>query len=132
MARLIQVKVKVDNGTELTALIDCGSQIDILNSQSHLSTQIPMDKTVSTVMRDAGQRDTSLHGRCYSVNIYLGELQTVTDLWVGGNIPYDVVLGRSWTRRNGISIDEQSTGTWLASRNLQGDVLWELCAVPAQ
>jgi len=131
-ARLICVKVKFDNGETVDALIDCGSELDIMTPRTYMSSGTPMDKTSSITMRDAGQHETKLEGRCHGVNLYLGNLKTTTDLWVGGSMPFPVVLGRPWQRRNGINVEERETGTWLAKRNKQGHVVWELWVVPAK
>ena len=129
--RLIELLVKFDNGLSLNALIDPGSQIDVMSEDACRKTQSFVDRTTGIKMKDASQNITMLQGRCREIRLWLGDNPTVTDFWVGGNIPYDIVLGRPWQRRNRIGIDERRTGTWLTKRDDYERKEWDICIIPA-
>ena len=82
-------------------------------------------------MQDAGQHHTRLDGKCMGIRLSAGNLVTVTDLWVG-NLPFPILLGRPWQRKNQISIEERETGTWLCRCDSFDHKIWETCAVPAK
>jgi len=52
------------NGHTEEALIDPGSEMDIMNQATWIKSQAPMTYTTRTAMRDAGDHLTSLDGRC--------------------------------------------------------------------
>jgi hypothetical protein len=130
-ARLIKIRMTLDNDITINTLIDCGSELDIINRQTCIKGQIPIDTSVTTYMRDAGQHDTRMEGRCHEVQLTAGNLVTVTDLWVGSKLPFALLLGRPWQRKNRISIDERETGTWLCRRDPHDKKIWETCVIPA-
>ena len=131
-ARLIAIRMTFDNNHSVNTLIDCGSELDIIGHKACMQAQLPVDTSLTTIMRDAGQHDTMMEGRCHDVNLKAGNLVTTTDIWVSGKVPFALLLGRPWQRRNRISIDERETGTWLCRRNPHGKIVWETCAVPAR
>jgi len=131
-ARLISLRMTFENDYTVDTLIDCGSELDIINRQTCIKAQLPINTSLTTYMRDAGQHDTIMHGKCHGINLKAGNLVTTTDLWVGNKVPFSLLLGRPWQRRNRISIDERETGTWLCRRNPHGDIIWEACVVPAR
>ena len=131
-ARLISIRMNFDNDVTVDTLIDCGSELDIINKHTCIKSQIPIDASLTTYMRDAGLHDTLMEGRCHNVNLTAGNLVTTTDLWVGKKVPFSLLLGRPWQRRNRISIDERETGTWLCRRDPSDRKIWETCVVPAK
>ena len=66
------------------------------------------------------------------IRLSAGNLVTITDLWVGPNLPFSILLRRPWQRKNRVSIEECETGTWLCRRNPYDQKIWETCAVPAK
>ena len=131
-ARLISIRMNFDNDVAVDTLIDCGSELDIVHKHTCIKSQIPIDASLTTYMRDAGLHDTLMEGRCHNVNLTAGNLVTTTDLWVGRKVPFSLLLGRPWQRRNRISIDERETGTWLCRRDPSDRKIWETCVVPAK
>ena len=131
-ARLISIRMTLDNNKTVDTLIDCGSELDIINKQTCIKSQIPIDTSASTYMRDAGQHDTRLEGKCIGIRLSAGNLVTVTDLWVGSKLPFALLLGRPWQRRNRVSIEERETGTWLCRRDPYDHKIWETCVIPAR
>ncbi|KIJ31639.1 hypothetical protein M422DRAFT_53307 [Sphaerobolus stellatus SS14] len=111
-SRLICIKAKFDNG------------LDIMNPKAYLTSGNPMDRTNSITMRDAGQYETKLEGRCHGVNLYLGNLKTTTDLWLYLEDPGREEMESMWKK--------EKLGTWLAKRNRDGQVVWELWVVPSK
>ena len=92
-ACLISIRMKFDNGYTVDTLIDCGSELDIINKTMCMKGQISIDTSLTTYMRDAGLHDTLMEGRCHEVKLASGNLVTTTDLWVGGKVPFSLLLG---------------------------------------
>jgi hypothetical protein len=129
--RLIQLKVTFDNGTIAEAVVDPGSQLDVISKDLWYALQLPIDLISQVCMEDAGSGRTEMYGLCHDVNLTTGNLQTNTNLWVGPpGIP--ILLGRPWQRKNRISIEERPSGTWLVHRDETGKKTWEICALPAK
>jgi hypothetical protein len=131
-ARLILVTISFENGHQVDAVIDSGSEIDIMNRTTWVQSRIPIDRTLKKVMRDAGQHENVLEGRCANVNLMIGNLKTNTDVWVADNVPFELLLGRPWIRRNYINMEERISGTWLSRRNPSENKIWEVCVLPSR
>ena len=129
---LIQLKVSFDNGVTTKALIDPGSEMDIISEKTWMDIETPMDPTAKLVMEDAGAHLLPMKGICRNVTLQAGSLSTTANLWVA-RIAFPLLLGRPWQRRNRISIEERKSGTWLCHRGGPGDTkLWQICALPAK
>lgn len=128
---LIQLKVSFDNGVTTKALIDPGSEMDMINVETWMAMQTPMDPSAKLVMEDAGSHLLPMQGVCRNVKMKTGDLSTTADLWVA-RIEFPLVLGRPWQIRNKISIEEKKSGTWLCRRGPGDTKLWQICALPAK
>lgn len=128
---LISLKVSFDNGVTTKALIDPGSEMDLINPDTWMAIQTPMDPSAKLVMEDAGMHFLPLQGVCRNVKLKAGDLSTTADLWVA-RIAFPLLLGRPWQRRNKISIEEKKSGTWLCHRGPGDQKLWQICAIPAK
>ena len=127
--RLIQLQVKFANGLTADAVVDPGSQMDVLSKDLCTALQLPIDPLAQASMEDAGLGRTDMYGLCHDVELTTGNLKSTTDLWVGpSGVP--LLLGRPWQRKNRISIEERASGTWLSRRNDLGIKTWEICALP--
>jgi len=130
-AKLIKLRLSFTNGHTEDALIDPGSEMDIMNQDTWIKSQAPMTYTTRTAMRDAGDHLTSLDGRCDNLTLTSGNLVTTSNFWVG-NVPFPLLCGRPWQRRNKVNVEERETGTWLVHRDNFDSKLWEICAVPSK
>ena len=130
-AQLISIQMTLDNNKTVDTLIDCGLELDIINKQTCIKSQIPINTSASTYMQDTGQHDTHLKGKCIGIRLSTGNLLTVTDLWVGSKLPFALLLGQPWQRGNQVSIEECKTGTWLCRHNPYNHKIWETC-IPAR
>src|SRR5467141_3148541 len=130
-AKLIKLRLSFTNGHMEEALIDPGSEMDIMNQATWIKSQAPMTYTTRTAMRDAGDHLTSLDGRCDDLILKSGNLVTTSNFWVG-NVPFPLLCGRPWQRRNKVNVEERDTGTWLVHRDNFDSKLWEICAVPSK
>jgi len=68
-------------------------------------------------MTDANGGKAYLDGLIKDVPLTCGAVTTSTDLYVGENFPFDLLLGRPWQRGNFVSIDERKEGTYLVFKN---------------
>ena len=57
-AQLISIQMTLDNNKTVDTLIDCGLELDIINKQTCIKSQIPINTSASTYMQDTGQHDT--------------------------------------------------------------------------
>ena len=94
------------------ALIDPGSELDIMSYNMWMHTQQPMDSCTSTLMQDASNHLTDLKGQCFDVELSTGNFVTTSDFWVG-KVPFEVLCGQPWQQKNKVNIEEQNNGTWL-------------------
>ena len=110
---LIKVLLKTDGGP-LNAIVDTGSQINVVNKK-HCGTVIkqPIKLTPTVGMQDASGRHSKLSGVIHEVPLDCGSVKTSASLYVGENLPFDLLLGRPWQKGNRISIDERNDGTYL-------------------
>jgi len=130
-AKLIKLQLCFSNGHKEDALIDPGSEMDIMNQETWIKSQVPMTYTTRAAMRDAGDHITSLDGLCDNLTLTAGNLVTTSNFWVG-DVPFPLLCGRPWQRRNKVNVEERNTGTWLVHRDHFDTKLWELCAVPSK
>src|SRR6266481_2343248 len=129
-AKLVNLQVKFKNGQTANALIDPGSELDIMGNSTWMESGQPMDIRTNTLMRDASNHLTNLRGRCFDIELMAGNFITTSDFWIG-DVPFQILCGQPWQRRNKVNIEERNNGTWLVHQKISGDKLWELCAIPA-
>ena len=61
-AKLVNLQVKFKNGQTANALIDPGSELDIMGNSTWRESGQPMDIRTNTLMRDASNHLTNLKG----------------------------------------------------------------------
>lgn len=110
---LIKLQMECD-GKPLTAIIDTGSQLNIV-SKPIWKTVInrPMDIAKTLSMNDANGGEGILRGLVQHVPLTCGQVYTQANLYVGEHVPFELLLGRPWQRGNYVSIDERIEGTYL-------------------
>ncbi|TFK16892.1 hypothetical protein FA15DRAFT_606153 [Coprinopsis marcescibilis] len=102
---LIQLDVMY-NGNSITAIIDTGSQLNVVSDQvANNVLKLPIDLTKSVYMNDANGGASRLKGLIENVKLTCGGVITYTDLYAGETVPFDLLLGRPWQRGNYVSID---------------------------
>jgi hypothetical protein len=128
---LIKVEMET-NGRKICAIIDTGSQLDVVRAEvAARSIRRAVDMSQVTNMNDANGGRGQLQGWIQDVEFSCGGANTVTDLWVSQQAPFDLLLGRPWQRGNRVSIDERDEGTYLVFKDrVTGRPCYELLAVP--
>jgi hypothetical protein len=130
-SELINLEVMY-NGYPITAIIDTGSQLNVMKEEIAHMIRVPIDLTQPITMNDANGGKGVLKGRVESINFNCGPLDTFCEIWIGENVPFDLLLGRPWQTKNHVSIVERQTGTHLEFRNEESDALqYEVCVSPA-
>ena len=110
---LIQLHMQCD-GRPITAIIDTGSQLNIVNKSICDSKIIrPVDSKEKISIADANGGQGKLEGMVANVPLNCGEVSTKATLYVGTHVPFELLLGRPWQRGNYVSIDERLNGTYL-------------------
>ena len=112
-AWLVNLTVQFKNGHVANALIDPGSELDIMGHETWMKTSKPMDRCTNMLMQEASNHVTNLQGKCFNVDLMSGNFKTTSNFWVG-NIPFEILCGHPWQVRNKINIEEQNDGTWLS------------------
>jgi len=104
---LIQLTLSCQ-GRPITAVIDTGSQVNLISrSTASQLIRLPIDLSNGVYMTDANGGKAYLDGLIKDVPLTCGAVTTSTDLYVGENFPFDLLLGRPWQRGNFVSIDER-------------------------
>jgi predicted aspartyl protease len=112
------VLIKIDmeiGGCPVVAVIDTGSQLDVIREKvAEKILHQPIDLTKAIQMNDANGGESTLKGRIDGVHLMCGGVSTVANLYVSNDrVPFDLLLGRRWQRRNLVGIDERKNGTYL-------------------
>ena len=76
---------------------------------------LPIDLRKGLVMNDANGGEGYLKGLVENVPLTCGGVETQTNLYVGANVPFDLLLGCPWQRGDFVSIDERTNETYLVS-----------------
>ncbi|GJE97289.1 hypothetical protein PsYK624_135050 [Phanerochaete sordida] len=130
--QLIRLKLEVD-GNPITAIIDTGSQLNIVNRRVWQSTVgRPIDVTKQIIMGDANGGEGVLQGFVSDVPLTCGAVTTYASLFIGTKAPFDLLLGRPWQRGNYVSIDERIDGTYLLFKDRSMVVRYEMLVSPEQ
>ena len=114
---LIRFSVELE-GKPIVAIMDTGSQLNVVSevtAQRLIKKPIDLSKGVS--MNDANGGEGYLKGLVSNVALSCGGVHTKANLYVGENVPFDLLLGRPWQRGNFVSIDERAQGTYLLFKN---------------
>ena len=110
---LIQLHMQCD-GRPITAIIDTGSQLNIINKAvCDLKIRRPVDNLEKISIADANGGQGKLEGMVADVPLNCGQVATTANLYVGTHVPFELLLGRPWQRGNYVTIDERRDGTYL-------------------
>ena len=83
-------------------------------------------------MNDANGGEGILKGHVKSISFNCGPLDTPCEMWIGENVPFNLLLRQPWQTRNHVSIVEKQTGTHLEFCSEDSDVIqYEVCVSPA-
>lgn len=114
---LINVTFTSNNDEPIQAIVDTGSEINVINKE-YCGTIIGQPMRATRVgMQDASGGHSKLKGLIEEVPLNCGKVRTKANLFVGENLPYKLLLGRAWQRENFVSIDERSSGTYLVFKD---------------
>ncbi|KAF7316579.1 hypothetical protein MIND_00177700 [Mycena indigotica] len=123
--RMDGVLIKVDmvtNGSIITAIIDTGSQLNVVRGDlARQRIKRVVDTTRAINMNDANGGSGQLCGIIRGAELICGGLHTTADLWVSEKAPFELLLGRPWQRANKVSIDERREGTYLVFKDARTD-----------
>ncbi|TFY65336.1 hypothetical protein EVG20_g5637 [Dentipellis fragilis] len=103
----------------ILAIMDTGSQLNIVRRKVWRDKMggIPVDITCSIDMTDANGQSSVLTGLVQDAEFGVGIINTRADIYVGDDIPFDLLLGRPWQQQNFVSIDECPDGTYLVIKD---------------
>lgn len=129
--KLIKICVECD-GRPIEAVVDSGSMLNIMSTDiAHQVVRRPVDKRRKINMSDANGGTHPLDGIASGVPLKCGSIPTITDIFVADHVPFDLLLGRPWQRRNMVGIDERQDGTYLVFKEPDSDqVMAELLVIP--
>jgi hypothetical protein len=114
---LIRISLEC-GGRQVMAIIDTGSQLNVVSKEiSDSIIKLPVNPNCEAAMRDANGGKGQLSGKVENIPLTCGAVQTKATLFVGGNVPFDLLLGRPWQPSNLVSIDGRPSGTYLVFRN---------------
>ena len=114
------------HGNSITAVINTGSEINVVSSA--IATEripLPLDTQNTTTMGDANGGEGYLKGLISTVLLTCGAVKIYCNVFVGNNVPFDLLLGRPWQLRNRVSIDERRAGTYLVFKDKNDNPRYE-------
>lgn len=127
---LIRLRMECDR-KPITAIIDMGSQLNIARSDIWKTVlRRPIDTKSTVSMNDANGGESRLNGLVPNVPLNCGGVTTHANIYVGDNVPFELLLGRPWQRGNFVSIDEREDGTYLLFKDKDLDVRHEVLVTP--
>jgi hypothetical protein len=130
-ARLIIVRIYFENGDSCDAIVDCGSEINVMDSSTAARSSAIINKGRKLMMKDANGGSQRMEGLVQGWGLKLGPVMTQADVWVG-RVPFRLLLGRPWLRRNRVSMDEREDGTYLIFKHYRDESQrFEMNALPA-
>jgi hypothetical protein len=111
---LMELTVMWEN-VPVRAIIDTGSEMNIVNhkvvERVRPSTPKQLDLQINMVGADSSHSILNAHFK--DAPLFIGEVETHTDLYVKNKSPFELLLGRPWQVSNHVSINEGDTGTTL-------------------
>ena len=114
---LIKLDMECDT-RPITAIIDTGSQLNVVSRKAWRAIiRRPINARKILTMSDANGGEGRLRGLCTRVPLTCGAITTQANLFIGEQVPFDLLLGRPWQRGNFVTIDERSDGTYLVFKN---------------
>lgn len=129
---LIRLKMECD-GRPVTAIIDTGSQLNIAHTRIWKTVfGRPLNTRNVVNMNDANGGESKLKGLVSHVPLTCGEVSTQANVYIGDQVPFDLLLGRPWQRGNFVSIDEREDGTYLLFKDKRMDVRHEILVTPEE
>jgi hypothetical protein len=102
------------NGRPVIAIIDTGSELNVVNKAICTDIDIPMNACRKLTMNDANSGKGVLQGHLTKVPLTCGGIMTYANMYVGDKVPFDMLLGRPWQRANFVSIKEKLDGTYVS------------------
>lgn len=127
---LIRLKVECE-GKLLAAIIDTGSQLNIASGNVYRQViNRPLDLSRATNVHDANGGEGQLRGLVENVPLVCGGVTTYANLFIGEQVPFDMLLGRPWQRGNYVTIDERHDGTYLLFKDRNLQVRYEVMVSP--
>ena len=115
---LIYLRVEIE-GQPITAIIDTGSQLNVVNRKYLSVINRPIDFTKIMRMNDANGGEGELRGLVSNVTLKCGAVTMAANLFVGDKVPFNLLLGRPWQIENMVSIEEEIDGTYLLFRDAE-------------
>ncbi|KAF5385194.1 hypothetical protein D9615_001517 [Tricholomella constricta] len=110
---LIRIPLRLEDKRVL-AIIDTGSELNVINRDFVRDlAETPIDPQRKVVISDANGGAGNLQGHISDIVLRCGSVETIANLYVGDDMPFDLLLGRPWQRQNLVSIDERIDGTYL-------------------
>lgn len=125
------IRVSIDYGGRLIrAIVDTGSQLNIVSKRvcnDILSEPVNITKNIK--MNDANGGVGILTGYLADVQLRCGGVvETRASIFIGEQVPFDLLLGRPWQRGNYVTIDERKEGTYLLFKDKELNTQYELLA----
>jgi len=104
------------NGQLINAVIDSGSTLNVVKeSIANSIIRLPINRRMSTNIRDANGGLAKLTGMISEVPLFCGAAKTWANIFVSpdNDSNFGLLLGRPWMQGNSISIIEKASGTYL-------------------
>jgi hypothetical protein len=126
------IRIPIQFGSQLVdAIIDTGSTASIMNTKLYSQLQLPIDRRQTMAMADANGGAKNMEGLVQDVPLICGGVKTLGDIYVAAHVPFMLLLGRPWQRKNYVAIDERSDGTYVVFKDpYTGNINYEIKGTP--
>jgi hypothetical protein len=115
----------------LTALLDAGSEVNLMPRTTYEDLGLRMDDSISWRIRNADNRPSSLLGVCHHLPIEIGGIVEEFHVFVTEKCGYDLILGRPWEAAMRAAYRNLDDGTcWLKVYSRDGRQAVQLMVMP--
>jgi predicted aspartyl protease len=132
-----RVKVTLERGLMVTALIDDGSEISIMPRRVFERLNIPIDTEINWKINTyevvkAEAEGKGLLGVCHAVHVNVGGVEVEMPIFVVEDSNSDLLLGRPWEQFVQAQHDNRADGSlWIRIQSADGRRVAQFCAVAA-
>jgi hypothetical protein len=120
-----KIKVKVEDAYQIDALLDEGSEINLLSLRAFNVMKLPIDENIRWIINGYDGRniegERNVVGVCHDVRINVCGIETPCNLFVVRNTKHDLILGRPWSQLAQADFMNEPNGTYsLRLKSLDG------------
>src|SRR5579859_5824121 len=131
-----RVKATIDDTIKIEALLDSGSEVNIMPKRTFDRLDFPIDKNIEWHINGFGDDErvgSSCLGVCHDVPVDIGGVTVKTHVFVVKHAAQNLLLGRPWEREARAIFTNADNGDYLCTiRSQDGRRVVDFCAARSQ